>query len=59
MIYTHVLNRGVRGVASPLDALPTGLPPGPLQCGEAIATYVLAVRPSLGGPRHEPGAALA
>lgn len=24
MIYTHVLNRGGRGVASPLDALPTG-----------------------------------
>jgi integron integrase len=28
MIYTHVLNKGGRGVTSPLDAGGTGLPPG-------------------------------
>ncbi len=30
MIYTHVLNRGVRGVRSPADALTPGLSPSQL-----------------------------
>jgi integron integrase len=47
MIYTHVLNRGVRGVASPLDALPasgadTALPPvAPLHCREPTVIYAV------------------
>ena len=45
MIYTDVLNRGLRAVASPLHALPalgsdTGSPPPPpLQCREATVIY--------------------
>jgi integron integrase len=41
MIYTHVLNRGVRGVASPLDSLPaeSAMRGSPWQCREPSVTY--------------------
>jgi integron integrase len=41
MIYTHVLNRGGRGVHSPLDAVASPLPVPPLRAEEPRARYVV------------------
>jgi integron integrase len=56
MVYTHVLNRGGRGVASPLDRLAeAGLPP---RAEEPDAGYVGGSRP-LPAPRSAPPSGLA
>ena len=45
MIYTHVLNKGGRGVASPLDALlRTAAPAGGLRVEEPVLTYGMPPR---------------
>jgi hypothetical protein len=49
MIYTHVLNRGGRGVRSPLDAVgPPDLPPRVGEAGAAYAVRVSQAGSSLG-----------
>jgi integron integrase len=57
MIYTHVLNRGGRGVRSPLDAAPLHVPSGgitPALCGPA-GQHITATEGSSPGRKPGPG----